>query len=227
MESTSAPIIEIRNLMLTSAGRSGHDDPCLLAVNRGDRIAVSTDTPAACRHLLRVLATLERPEEGEYLFKGAPVELKNYRDCLAVKRRIGYVAADTAMISNRTLRENFLLTRFYYENDLTIDIDETVKRLCKSAGLTGKLERRPSALSSVELLKAIAIREMAKAPLVMLIDQPEHFMQMTPDDRMFQHLKQMVQSGTAIVFHSNNNAMTGLANRRLALADGTIRTIPV
>jgi ABC-type ATPase involved in cell division len=227
MKSTSAPIIEIRNLMLTTTERPGHDDPCRLVVNPGDWIAVLSDKPAACRHLFRVLATLERPIEGEYLFNGKPVELINYRDCLAIKRRIGYVAADTALISNRTLRENLLLTRFYYENDLTIDIDETVRGLCRSAGLTGKLEHRPSALSGVELLKAIAIREIAKAPLVMLIEQPEHFMQMTPDDGMFQHLKQMVQSGTAVVFHSNNNAMTGLANRRLALADGTIHTISV
>jgi hypothetical protein len=68
---------------------------------------------------------------GTYRFNGEMVNLKDYRQCLAVKRQIGYVAADAAMISNRTIRENLLLTRFYYENDLTIDIDQKTEALCK------------------------------------------------------------------------------------------------
>lgn len=212
---------------MASPDGTGHDGPIRLVIAHGDLMAIVTDAPADCRRLLRVLATLERPDQGEYRFRGTHVNLKDYRDCLAVKRQIGYVAADAAMISNRTLRENLLLTRFYFENDLTIDIDETVGALCEGAGLTRKLERRPSALSSTELLNAIAIREMTKAPAVMLVEQPENFMRMTRSDGVFKHLKKMIRSGTAVIFYSHNHKMTGLANRRLALADGAIRVSSV
>jgi ABC-type lipoprotein export system ATPase subunit len=69
------------------------------------------------------------------------------------------------MISNRTIRENLLLSRFYYENDLSIDMDETMALLCRDAGLSDDLERRPSELNDSELMKTIAIREMGKRPL--------------------------------------------------------------
>lgn len=225
MKMPSAPIIEIRNLVLSRVGNPDPVGPSQLVIDRGEMVAIIADAPLDGRHLLRVLATLESPEGGEYRFKGMRVDLNSDQQCLAVKGQIGYVASDAAMLSNRTLRENLLLTRFYHENDLTIDIDETVYGLCNDAGLVGKLDQRPAALSGTELLKAIAIREIAKAPAVMLIELPEHLMQMKESDRLFQHLKKMIRLESAVVFYSHNNKLVGLANRRLALAGGSIRTI--
>jgi ABC-type lipoprotein export system ATPase subunit len=225
METTSEPIIEIRNLVISRAGNPDLVGPSQLVIDGGDMVAIIADAPLAGRYLLRVLATLESPERGEYRFKGMRVDLNSDQQCLAVKCQIGYVAPDAAMVSNRTLRENLLLTRFYHENDLTIDIDETVYGLCKDAGLVDKLDQRPSALSGTELLKAIAIREIAKAPAVMLIEFPEYFLQLKESDGLFQHLKRMIRLESAVVFYSHNSELVGLANRRLTLAGGSIRTV--
>jgi ABC-type lipoprotein export system ATPase subunit len=170
-----------------------------------------------------MLATLERPVKGRFRFNGNDVDLTDYRRCLAVKRRIGYLAPECAMISNRTVRENLLLSRFYHENDLTIDLDETTALLCDGAGLSDNLERRPSELNDSDLMKTIAIREVSKRPLLMLIDRPENFIQITPDDPIFNHLKNMVQTKTAVIFFSNNEKMRALGRRQLTLQDGTIR----
>jgi ABC-type ATPase involved in cell division len=110
---------------------------------------------------------------------------------------------------------------------LTIDIDKTMDSLCRGTSLSQKLNWRPSVLSDGELLKAIAIREMGKAPAVMLIDRPENFIKIDENDRIFNHLKNMVGSGTAVVFVSHNRKMTGLANRQLILTGGEIRIISV
>lgn len=227
MEATPTPIIDIMGLALVPPGMSGHDDACRLAIAHGDVIAVFTDTPAIGRRLLRILATLEQPKRGEYRFNGEMVALKDYRQCLAVKRRIGYVAPDAAMLSNQSLRENLLLSRFYSEDDLTIEMDGAMMSLCKGAGLSRMLNRRPSVLSDGELMKAIAVREMCKRPAVMLIDRPENFMEISEKDTIFNHLKNMVGSGTAVVFISHNAEMNSLANRQLTVADGEIRTTSV
>lgn len=218
------PIIEITGLVLAPKDGQRLYRTSRLAVSQGDVIVIVTEIPADGRHLLRVLTTLEQPEAGEYRFKGKAVNLKDYRQCLAVKRQLGYVAADAAMISNRTIRENLLLTRFYLENDLTIDIDATVSTLCAATGLTRKLDMRPSALGHGERLKAITIREMAKAPAVMLVERPENFIRLTENDGIFNHLKKMAQSETAMVFISHDPKMTALANRQLILTGGEIRT---
>ena len=221
------PIIEIMNLAMAPPGTPRQYATDRLVVSHGDMVAIVSDPPIDGRHLLRVLATLARPGQGTYRFNGEMVNLKDYRQCLAVKRQIGYVAADAAMISNRTIRENLLLTRFYYENDLSIDIDKKTEVLCRDAGLFQKLEQRPSVLNDSELLTAIAIREMGKAPAVMLVDRPERFLEIADADGVFIHLKNMVHAGAAVVFFSHHIKMTGLANRQLTMADGEIRTRPV
>jgi ABC-type lipoprotein export system ATPase subunit len=218
MISTFAPIIEIKGPRLASFGIER------MTVRRSDVINVVSDAPAVSRRFLRMLATLDRKDGVDYRFQGSMVNLKNYQRCLDVKRRIGYVAADAAMISNRTLRENLLLARFYYENDLTIDIDEPVRSLCEDTGLAGKLDLRPSALSRGELLKAVAIREMAKGPAMMLIERPENFLEETQTDRLFNHLKRMIRSGTAVIYFTFGNTMKALANRQMTLAVAENRT---
>lgn len=227
MKSTPSPIIEITDLVMAATGTSISYVTDRLTVMCGDVIAIDTDAPADGRHLLRILATLERPEGGQYRFQGMPVDLKNYRQCLPIKRRVGYVAADAAMISNRTIRENLLLTRYYYENDMAIDIDETMQALCTDAGMSKTLDWRPSELNDAELLKAITIREMGKDPALIVVDRPENFIEITEIDGIFNHLKNMVQLGTSVVFLSQNRNMTDLANRKLILSDGMIRTTSV
>ncbi|MGD8702090.1 MAG: ATP-binding cassette domain-containing protein [Desulfosarcina sp.] len=198
-----------------------------LVIRYGDVVAIHAPASADGRHLLRILATLEPPDAGHYHFNGKRIDLNNYQACLSTKRQIGYVAADAAMISNRTVRENLLLTRYYYENDLTIEIDETLGALCRGAGLSEYLDWRPSEMSSEAQWKAIMIREMAKQPMLMLVDQPETFMGIAKTDVIFNHLKNMIQSSTAVVFISHDRTMTDLANRRLTLAAGKICTRPV
>lgn len=224
MESTPFPIIEISDLALAPPDASRRFSTNRLAVAHGDVIAIVSDAPIDGRYMLRILATLAQPARGVYRFHGKIVSPRDYRQCLAVKRQIGYVAADAAMISNRTLRENLLLGRFYYENDLSIDIDQTAAALCEDAGLTRKLNQRPSVLSDSELLKAITIREMVKSPAVMLVDRPENFLETVEDDGIVGHLKRMVASGTAVVFFSHSSKMTDLSKRRLTLVEGEIRT---
>ena len=223
MEPNQSAIIEISDLATILPGSSVCCRSRRLVIGRGDLIIIDTDAPADGRHLLRILATLTAPDGGRYRFGGKAVALDDYRQCLAVKRQIGYVAVDAAMISNRSVRENLLLARFYHENDLSIDLDDTMAALCADAGLTAKLHQRPSELSDGELMQAITIREMGKSPAVMLVDRPENFLDITGDDGIFKHLKNMVQSGTAVVLLSYSRRVAGMAGRRLTLAGGEIR----
>jgi ABC-type ATPase involved in cell division len=116
--------------------------------------------------------------------------------------------------------------RYYHENDLRIDLDETVRCLCNASGLAHKLDQRPATLSGIDLLKAIAVREFSKMPAVMLMEFPEHFMQIQQHDAFFLYLKKIIRLGSAVVFFTKNSKLLGLANRRLLLAGGTIRTSP-
>ena len=220
METTA--IVEISDLVMALPGKPGTCRVDRLVIMPGDMIAMDASEPMNCRKLLRMLATLEPPQKGHYRFNGQGVDLSNYRQCLSVKRQIGYIAADAAMISNRTIRENLLLTRYYYENDLALAIDASIADLCERAGLLDHLNKRPAEVDEAALKRFIAIREMGKEPLLVLIDRPEDFMGSDPEDAIFAYLIAMVQSGAAVVFSSLSHAIIELAGKRLTATNDTI-----
>ena len=64
---------------------------------------------------------------------------------------------------------------------------------------------------------------MGKKPSLVLIDRPENFMETGPDDAVFAHLKNMVQSGVAIVFFSHHPDMNNLARRQMTVDGDSIQ----
>ena len=144
-----------------------------LALEEGEMVAVDADDPEDARLLLRALATLIPPTAGRFRLAGAEVDFTDYRRLLPVKRQIGYVAADAAMLSNRTLRQNILTMRHYFENSLSIELDAAMAELCRKLGIEKELDLLPAQVDPTDLHRAIAARELGKAPRLMLFDRPE------------------------------------------------------
>lgn len=225
MTSNSPAIIHITDLTTVLPTASSSCRIAQLTVARGDLIAMQSQAPADGRHLLRILATLTVPASGRFRFDGRLINLEDYRQCLSIKRRVGYVAGDAAMISNRTLRENLILTRIYHENDLAIDLDAITMARCAAAGLVARLHQRPSALNDDERFKAIMIREMAKSPAVMLVERPETVLDVDAERGLFYDLIGMVHAGTALVLLTNSRRVIHIAGRRWIVSHGGVRDV--
>jgi ABC-type polar amino acid transport system ATPase subunit len=152
---------------------------------------------------LRALATLVYPVSGEYHFQGRLLAFDDYRKLLPVKRKIGYVGADAALVSNRTILENFLLMRYYFENTMAIQLHEEAALLCRRCGLTDKLGLRPANLNPLDARLAIYIRELAKKPAVLLLERPEDIMIPSENYRgLVSHFKELISTGLPVVMIS-------------------------
>jgi ABC-type ATPase involved in cell division len=167
------PTIELIAYGLPSLGRGSGLSDITLTLKRGEIGAVDADDPENARLLIRGLATLTPPVSGTYRFDGKDLDFSDYRRLLPFRRRVGYVAADAAMLSNRTLRQNLLTMRHYFENALDIDIDPDTEALCRLLGIEKELEKLPFQVDPIHLHMAIAVREISKAPDLMLFDRPE------------------------------------------------------
>jgi len=51
---------------------------------------------------------------------------------LPIKRKIGYISSDLALISNRTLLDNLLLLKTYFEDTLSEELPDDMAELCRS-----------------------------------------------------------------------------------------------
>ncbi len=224
----SAHLIELSNYSLAAVGLGSGIQGFDFALAPGDVCAIESRHPDDAHLFLRALAAMIRPLKGTYAFKGRLCDLHRYQELLACKQQIGYVARDTALISNLTVRQNLLLQGYYHENRLDIDLADDVLALCDTFGIRDKLDRRPSGLSAMETQAAIVIRELGKKPAVLLLGQPEDFIGHAKFDLITQIFNQLIAERSPIVFLSfDRRLVRRFANRNVMIADGALTTVAV
>ncbi|MDL1967085.1 MAG: hypothetical protein LWW97_00710 [Deltaproteobacteria bacterium] len=196
------------------------------ALSLGDAFAIIADSHDRAHMFLKTLAMLVKPVSGAFYFKDKKVDFSDYRNLLPCKKKIGYIASDSAMIGNITVRENLLYMRYYFENSLSLPLDEITKKLCKNFGIYDKLDMRPGRLRSVDLRAAIAIRELIKSPDLLLIERPEDFTGHASLDLFTEVLRDMVLTRLPIVFISyDKNFIEECSNKKIFFKGGTLDII--
>ena len=184
----------------------------------GDAFAIIADFPDRAYMFLKTLAMLVRPASGDFYFKDKKIDFSDYRNLLPCKKKIGYIAPDSAMISNISIRENLLYIRYYFENSLSLSLDETTTKLCKNFGIYDKLDMRPGKLRSLDLKIAIAIRELVKSPDILLLKCPEDFIGHANFDLFVEVLRDMVLNKIPIVFLSyDRDFIEEFSNKKIFL----------
>jgi len=174
-------------------------------LSAGDICSIESDSADHTRLLLRALATLSTPVSGQFRFMGELLNFADYRRLLPFKKKIGYIGPDAAMLSNRTIRENLLLNRYYFENNLAVSLGDWAEALCRTFNIAEKLDFRPADLSRAELGIAIMIREMIKPAELLLIDRPEGFIYDSQHGAFTDCMNTILKKRIPVVMHSNNN----------------------
>jgi len=220
-------LIELSDYSLPATGSGSGLKNIYFAVSGGDVCFIQSESINDAHIFLKALATLVRPDNGTYRYMGETIDFSDYRKLLPFKKRIGYIGQDAAMISNRTIRENLLLLRYYFENSLALALDENVIQLCNLFDLQNKLDIRPGDLRPVELRTAIAIRELTKSLDILLLERPEDYFGHSRLDLFNEILKDNIEQGHAVVFSSNDQSfIEAFSNRKILIADGTLTKVP-
>jgi len=220
-------LIELSDYSLPATGSGSGLKNIYFAVSGGDVCFIQSESINDAHIFLKALATLVRPDNGTYRYMGETIDFSDYRKLLPFKKKIGYIGQDAAMISNRTIRENLLLLRYYFENSLALALDENVIQLCNLFDLQNKLDIRPGELRPVELRTAIAIRELTKSLDILLLERPEDYFGHSRLDLFNEILKDNIEQGHAVVFSSNDQSfIEAFSNRKILIADGTLTKVP-
>jgi ABC-type lipoprotein export system ATPase subunit len=208
---------------------SGHGiNGFYFALSSGEVCAVEAQNPDDANDFLRAVATLSRPIKGTYRYEGKRINLKSYKDMLRCKPKIGYIAPDSALISNLTVRQNILIQRYYFENDLNIDLDERLQTVCHTLGICDKLDKRPADLNSMEIQMAIVIREISKKPQVLLLQRPEDFIGHAKFDVLVEIFNEWIAKQKPVVFITyDRRLIRRFANRKILITNGALTTVSI
>jgi len=185
-----------------------------LALSNGEALSIGTDSPDDARLLLRGVATLVAPKRGQFFYKGKELDLSDYRSLLAYKKNVGYIASDATLISNRSMHDNLMLMRYYFEDSTSIQMPEEVVELCRLFKLGKRLDLKPHQLDPEENRLFVIVRELSKNPEILLVERPRDFLRTKGFEALKGVLRNIVRKNLALVFFSTDEVFTKEFSRR-------------
>ena len=185
-----------------------------LVLSKGEAFSIGTDSPDDAHLLLRGVATLEPPKSGQFFYKGKELDFSDYRSLLAYKKNVGYIASDATLISNRSMHDNLMLMRYYFEDSTSIQMPEEVVELCRLFKLGKRLDLKPHQLDPEENRLFVIVRELSKNPEILLVERPRDFLRTKGFEALKGVLRNIVRKNLALVFFSTDEVFTKEFSRR-------------
>jgi len=171
--------------------------------------------------LLRMLAGLEKPEEGYIKVKGEIwYDSKRGINLPPQKRDVGFVFQDYALFPNMSLFENIA---FGMKKKDT----QKIMELLRLAGLEQLKDKKPSVLSGGQKQRVALLRALAKEPKLLLLDEPLSALDPETAITLREEIKKFQRSfniPTIMVSHNREDALS-LADRVLLLSEGKIKSV--
>jgi sulfate/thiosulfate transport system ATP-binding protein len=213
--------IAIRNV----TKRFGHFrslDNVSLSVAPGELVALLGPSGSGKTTLLRIIAGLERPDEGGVLFEDEDATDRSVGD-----RRVGFVFQHYALFRHMTVFENVafgLRVRPRASRPPASVIQERVENLLKLVQLDYLGGRYPQQLSGGQRQRVALARALAVEPRVLLLDEPFGALDAKVRQELRRWLRRLhdeIHLTSVFVTHDQEEALE-LADRIIVMNEGRI-----
>jgi tungstate transport system ATP-binding protein len=213
-------LIEIRHLFVRRTGRLVLEIDHL-KIEKGKVLALVGSNGSGKSTLLMVLARLLKPEHGEILFAGQPIDRMNALD---FRRRIGLVMQDALML-NLSVDQNIALGlrfRGLPHQKIAPRVDEWLERL----NITHLKNRSAAKLSGGEARRVAMARAFVLQPELLLLDEPFSALDKNTRPELIHDLKTLLPAmrTTAIFSTHEEQEVNALADEKIELAFGRVES---
>jgi sulfate transport system ATP-binding protein len=197
-------------------------DDVSFTVQQGELLALLGPSGGGKTTLLRIIAGLERPDEGSVLFDGDDAIRRDPRD-----RGVGFVFQHYALFRHMTVFENVafgLRVRPRAQRPEEAEIRRRVNELLSLVQLDYLGGRHPSQLSGGQRQRVALARALAVEPKVLLLDEPFGALDAKVRQELRRWLRRLhaeIHLTSVFVTHDQEEALE-LANRVVIINEGRI-----
>ena len=152
---------------------------------------------------LRLIYLAEHPTSGEVRVSGFATSRVGGRDVSRLRRRLGIVFQDFGLLEDRTAEENVAFA-LEVTGARRSTIGPRVMRVLTQVGLAGKAHQYPRELSGGEQQRVAIARALVNDPVVLLADEPTGNLDERATRGIFQLLRDINASGTAVLMATHD-----------------------
>jgi len=153
--------------------------------------------------ILRLVLMEERPTAGDVRVSGMSSREIRRGDIPRLRRKLGVVFQDFRLLEDRTAEENVAFA-LEVTGSPRASIGPKVSRLLAQVGLASKLTSYPRELSGGEQQRVAIARALVNDPFVLIADEPTGNLDDRATRGVFQLLREINASGTAVLMATHN-----------------------
>ena len=221
-------LLEVKNLKKVYTTRFGTNQVKALSdvnfsVEKGEYVAIMGESGSGKTTLLNILASLDKPTNGEILLNGKnTVQIKD-KELSAFRRdNLGFVFQDFNLLDTLTAYENIALA-LSIQNVKAGEIDRRVKKVANELGIYEVLNKYPYQMSGGQKQRVASARAIITNPKLILADEPTGALDSKSSRMLLESFNYLNAELEATILMVTHDAFTAsYADRVIFIKDGKI-----
>lgn len=199
------------------------------SIDQGEVVSVIGPSGSGKSTFIRCLNLLEKPTEGDILFKEKSILGKN-TDINRYRQQVGMVFQQFNLFHNMSVLKNITVSMTHVKHVSREAAETKALELLSRIGLTDKKDCYPSQLSGGQKQRVAIARALAMEPEVLLFDEPTSALDPEMVGEVLNVMKELAESGmTMIVVTHEMGFAREVSNRIIFIDEGIIlsRVLPI
>lgn len=174
-----------------------------LFVAKGEFVFLTGPSGAGKSSILKLTYMEELPTKGDVWVSGVKAKGVKRRDVAKLRRKLGVVFQDFRLLEDRTAEANVAFALEVIDAPRA-SIQPKVARALAQVGLSAKATSLPRELSGGEQQRVAIARALVNDPFVLIADEPTGNLDERATRGVFQVLREINASGTAVMMATHN-----------------------
>lgn len=220
-------LLEVKNLKKIYTTRfSGQQVEALknvtFSVEEGEYVAIMGESGSGKTTLLNILASLDRPTNGEVLLNHKDITKISDKEISEFRRKnLGFVFQDFNLLDTFSIQDNIFLPLVLSKEKYPI-MKQKLKILAPKLGIEELIQKYPYEISGGQKQRVAVARALISKPQLILADEPTGALDSKSTDSLLDILDSINKEGQTIVMVTHSTKAASYASRVLFIKDGEI-----
>lgn len=192
------------------------------SVNEGEFVAIMGPSGSGKTTLLNILASLDKPTDGDILLDGKPFSgIPDKEISMFRRKHLGFVFQDFNLLDSFTLKDNILLPLVLSRTPLP-EMEERLAPVVKMLHIEALMEKYPYEVSGGEKQRTAVARAIITNPRILLADEPTGALDSKSSASLLGNFTDLNRAGKTILMVTHSAFAASFATRVLFIRDGEI-----